>query len=123
MRKLKKYICPIAFSVLSLVLFVALVVVLECVLDNGSYAGAALMYIFLGVWVLLAMPVYCAIYSKVIYKEKCKYIFAVYSGLISSFLHFSNKVSWVLFLWILIWTLLFLALRKRGEANEENRGR
>jgi len=48
MRKMKKYIYPLAFSAIFMILLQVLTVTVESVLDNGSYAGIAWIVLFLG---------------------------------------------------------------------------
>ena len=97
-------------------MYLTLLVVLECVLDNGSYAGIAWVVLFFGIWAFVAVPVYCAKYSKVIHKEKYKYLFAVYNSLVLPLLHFRlHKIGILFFFWTLGLTVLFLVLRTRSE--------
>ena len=123
MHKMKKYIYPVAFSAIFLILRQALIVTVECVLDNGSYAGVAWIALFFGFWAFVAVPVYCAKYSKVIHEEKYKYLFAVYNSLVLPLLHFRlHRIGIIIFFWALGLTVLFLALRTRSEKQAVNRG-
>ena len=123
MHKMKKYIYPVAFSAIFMILLQVLTVTVESVLDNGSYAGIAWIVLFLGFWVFVAVPVYCAKYSKVIHEEKYKYLFAVYNSLVLPLLHFRlHRIGIIIFFWALGLTVLFLALRTRSEKQAVNRG-
>lgn len=123
MHKIKKYIYPVAFSAIFLILLSALVFTVESVLDNGSYAGIAWIALFLGFWAFVAVPVYCAKYSKVIHKEKYKYVFAVYSSLVLPLLHFRlHRIGIIFFFWVLGLTVLLLALRTHSEKQANNKG-
>lgn len=116
MHKMKKYIYPLAFSAIFMILLQVLTVTVESVLDNGSYAGIAWIVLFLGFWVFVAVPVYCAKYSKVVHKEKYKYLFVVYSSLVLPLLHFRlHRIGIIFFFWVLGLTALFLVLRARSE--------
>jgi len=127
-RRIKKYIYPLAFSAMFMILYSALCILLDCVVENGSYAGAALAILFAGAWAVIVVPIYCVKYSKVVYKETYKYIFAVYSGLALSFSHLmffdfdSGVIGGMFFLWVLLLTLLFLALRLYSEKQADNGG-
>ena len=67
--------------------YIILLIVLEIVLPSGDYAGLAYAFIALLIWIFIVMPVYCFKYSKLIYKEKWKFLFIIYNPLIISLCH------------------------------------
>ena len=72
MRKIKKYLYPIVFSAVFLLLLVIIGLVLNAVLERGNYAGSAMIVLFIALWALIVAPIYCFKYSKIIYEEKTK---------------------------------------------------
>lgn len=102
---------------LSLIIFAT---VPGIVLPSGDYAGLFYAGIALVIWISVAVPIYCVIYSKVIREEKLKLLFAFYNPLIVTlcyavpFLVRDNsstfggilKIAVFLFIWVAIWTLI-----------------
>lgn len=85
MKKAKKYIYPPIFSICFFVVFVVLVIVINKFYNNYGGLGLALLFIML--WILVATPIFCFKYSKLIYKEKWKFLFIIYNSLVTSLCH------------------------------------
>ncbi len=87
MKKAKKYIYPFVFSICFFVTYIILAIVLNIVLPSGDYAGLAYAFIALIIWILVATPIFCFKYSKLIYEEKWKFLFIIYNSLVISLCH------------------------------------
>ena len=119
MRKIRKYIDPVAFSAVFLILFTGLKWMLSVLFERGNLAPLGWAGIFLGAWAFLAVPIFCVIYSKRIYKEKRKYLFAVYHSAVVSLSHLmlfdfdrQSYIYGVAFVfWVACWTVLSVLWR------------
>lgn len=85
MKKAKKYIYPFVFSICFYVLFAILGLVIKNFYDN--YGGLGLILLFIILWILVAAPIFCFKYSKLIYKEKRKSLFILYNSLVVTLCH------------------------------------
>lgn len=120
MKKVKKYIYPFIFSAVFLILYVLLAFLFAVVIHfpHGSYAPAALLVLFTLAWVMIILPIYCTIYSKIILNEKFKYLFAAYNCLILCVahilpfnLHNEQYIAVAFLVWVIIWNTVPLLLR------------
>ena len=82
--KIKKYIYPFAFSATFLMLYFFLAFLISKVFSfpHGSYAPVALLVLFTFAWLIVALPIYCIRYSKIVIDEKLKFVFSAYSSLL-----------------------------------------
>ena len=124
MKKAKKYIYPLIFSICFFLTYIILAIVLEIVLPSGDYAGLAYAGIALIIWISVVVPIYCVIYSKIIREEKLKFLFAFYNPLIvtccytfpflkgagSSSVSIIIKIAIFIFIWIAVWTFIPLLI-------------
>ena len=85
MKKAKKYIYPPVFSICFFVIFAVLGIVINKFYNNYGGLGLALLFIML--WILVATPIFCFKYSKLIYEEKWKFLFIIYNSLVISLCH------------------------------------
>ena len=127
MKKAKKYIYPLIFSVGFFVFFEVLGVVINKFCGNREgYGGLGLALLFIILWILVATPIFCFKYSKLIYEEKWKFLFIMYNSLVISlcltgpFLisaipngdaDIIIKITLALFVWIAICTYVSFLIR------------
>lgn len=134
MKKNKKCIFyPIIFSLSFLILYVAFVFFITEVIPfpYGSYAPAALAILFVLAWLMVALPIYCTRYRKIIINEKLKFLFSFYNSLIiivSHMLPFNWSGGEIIIilhfvLWVLLWNIVPLIWRliwSKWEEKEQN---
>ncbi len=128
MKKLKKYIYPVAFSAIFLILYISFALLLTKVISfpHGSYAPAAWAALFTFAWLTIPLPIYCIRYSKIIVDEKLKFVFSAYNSLliiVAHMLPFSlqgeTTVITLFILWVLFWDIVPLIWRLISRKNEE----
>ena len=132
-QKAKKYICPVIFSATFLVSYILLVFLLSKVISfpRGSYAPAALAVLYTFAWLIVALPIYCRTYNKIIIDVKFKFVFSAYNSLViivSHVLPFNVRGEWRILthfaLWVLFWNEILLVFqlisRKYEEKHAEN---
>lgn len=127
MRKLKKYIYPIIFSVAFLISCVAVAIIIDLTFAQGDYGGLGLAMLFLLVWIMFVLPIYCARYCKIIVDEKLKLLFLAYNSLlivVSHILPFNLKdepTIIILFIfWVLFWSAVPILSRSASDKQENN---
>ena len=134
MKKIKKYIYPVAFSAIFLILYISFGLLLTKVISfpYGSYAPAAWAVLFVLAWLIFALPIYCIRYSKIIIDEKLKFLFSAYNSLliiVSHILPFNlqgeKEIITYFILWVLLWNVVpliwRLISRKHEGKNTENK--
>ena len=128
MKKIKKYIYPIAFCAIFLILYSSFMLLLTKLISfpYGSYAPAALAVLFTLAWLIIALPIYCIRYSKIIVDEKLKFLFSIYNSLLIIVLHIlpfnlqGEITIIVLFvLWVLFWNIVPLICRLSSLKHKE----
>ncbi|MBQ7106990.1 MAG: hypothetical protein IJN93_05700 [Clostridia bacterium] len=128
MKKTKKFIYPVIFSALFLILYISFVLLLTTVISfpNGSYAPAALAVLFTFAWLIIALPIYCIRYSKIIVDEKLKFLFPVYNSLLIILSHMlpfnlqgETRIITHFVLWVLFWNMVPLICRLISRKYEE----
>ena len=131
MKKVKKYIYPVIFSICFFVTYIILAIVLEVALPSGDYAGLGYIFIVLLIWIFIVMPIYCFRYCKLIRQEKHKFLFGFYNALVVVICHIAPfmrepgtstfnvviKIAVFLFVWALLWSILFF--KSRANSCEE----
>ena len=128
MKKFKKYIYPIAFGAIFLILFPSFMLLLNKLISfpHGSYAPAAWAVLFTLAWLILALPIYCIRYSKIIVDEKLKFLFSTYNSLLIIVLHIlpfnlqgETTIIVLFILWVLFWNIVPLICRLISRKHEE----
>ena len=127
MKKLKKFIYPFAFSIGFFLFYFILGTVVNTVCTADNYGGLVSALFIIMFWILIVIPIYCVIYSKIIQNGKHKFLFAIYNALVLSFsyiLPFSLEdetyiYGFILFVWVLIWTGIPLFVRVFSLKNAE----
>ena len=135
MKKVKKYVYPFIFSIGFFVFYVVLGVVINKFYGNREgYGGLGLFMLFIILWVLVAIPVYCFRYCKLIRQEKHKFLFGFYNPFVVVLCHIGPfiisagpsslnviiKIAIFLFVWALFWNvLLFKPREKSCEESEQ----
>ena len=129
MKKAKKYIYPIIFSVAFLVYYNILFLLIDKVIPfpGGSYAPASLAVLLIFAWIIVPLPIYCIRYNKTIIDEKLKFLFSIYNSLLIITSHvlvlpFNWQGLWRTFthfvLWVLFWNILLLVFRLNARKHE-----
>ncbi len=128
MKKAKKFIYPVIFSASFLILYISFVILLTTVISfpHGSYAPAAWAVLFVLAWLIVALPIYCIRYSKIIIDEKLKFLFPIYNSLliiVSHILPFNlqneKEIITYFILWVLFWNIVSLVCRLLSRKYEE----
>ena len=83
MKKAKKYVYPFVFSIGFYVFYIILGTIINT-LDFEGYGGLGLFMLIIILWILVATPIFCFKYSKLIYEEKWKFLFIIYNSLVIS---------------------------------------
>ncbi len=120
MKKIKKYIYPIAFCAIFLILYPSFMLLFTKLISfpHGSYAPAAWAVLFTLVWLIIALPIYCIRYSKIIIDEKLKLVFLAYNSLLIIAAHIlpfnlqgETTIIILFILWVLFWNFVPLICR------------
>ncbi len=126
MKKLKKYIYPPIFSIGFLSFWIAVAIITNSLVSNKTYAGAALAVLILLAWLIIALPIYCIRYSKIILDEKFKILFAVYNSFLIIVAHIfpfnlqgEATIVIAFIIWVLFWNTIPLICRLNARKNEE----
>ena len=137
MKKIKKYIYPFIFSMCFFLTYAILSIVIGLVLPRGDYAGLAYAMIVLIVWVMIIMPIFSLGYSKLIYREKYKFVFGFYNPLVIALCHTGPflipaipgsdvdiivKIALAVFGWVAIWTFVPLHVRLTAAKEQAENG-
>lgn len=118
MKKFKKFIFPPIFSIGFIAYFMASGSIINATPVEG-YGGIGLFILILFVWLIIALPIYCIIYSKIIVNEKLKFVFSAYNSLLIIVLHLlplnnlQHHLTMVthFVLWVLFWNMVPLCIR------------
>ncbi len=127
MRKLKKYIYPLVFSFGFIAFWVALVKIINVTSTGEGYGGLGLAMLILFAWLIVALPIYCIRYSKIIVDEKLKSLFCAYNFLLIIVAHVlpfnlqgETRIVIYFILWVLFWSVFPLFWRLISRKHEEN---
>ena len=114
--KIKKFLYPFVFLIISFVYLLVSLVISNLFFDNGDWS--ALGFFFTTVILLLAVivPIYCVKYSKLIQGERFNILFAVYNTVVILSPYMLPLIKTkaahgyiiVFFIWILFWSMLLL---------------
>ncbi len=136
MKKAKKYIYPFVFSIGFFVFYIILGTIINT-LDFEGYGGLGLFMLIIILWVLVTIPIYCFMYSKLILEEKYKFLFGFYNSLVIALCYTGPffisaipngdvdiiiKIALAIFGWIAICTYVSYLIRINTikEPNENN---
>ena len=135
MKKVKKYIYPFIFSICFFVFYFFLAFYISTAGFDG-YGGLGVALLIIALWVLLVVPIYCFIYSKLIYEKKRKFLFIIYNSFVVSLcytgpfmsgagpssLNVIIKIAVFLFYWVAICTYVsyLIRLNTTKEPDENN---
>ncbi len=130
MRKIKKYIYPLIFSIGFIAFWGALVTIINAIPSEG-YGGLGLGVLILFAWILIVIPIHSIRYSKLIIDEKLKFLFSAYNSLLIIVAHIlpfnlqgETRIIIYFILWVLFWNVVPLILRliscKSKEKDTEN---
>jgi hypothetical protein len=87
MSKLKGFIYPFVFSIGFFVSYLILLIVINTLDFSEGYGGLGLFFLFVILWVLVAIPIYCFRYCKIIFREKLIFLFVLYNSIVVAFSH------------------------------------
>ena len=135
MKKVKKYIYPFIFPICFFVFYFFLAFYISTAGFDG-YGGLGVALLIIALWVLLVVPIYCFIYSNLIYEKKRKFLFIIYNSLVVSLcytgpfmsgagpssLNVIIKIAVFLFYWVAICTYVsyLIRLNTTKEPDENN---
>ena len=127
---MKKWLFPIAYAIISIVIFLLIGVLGVC--GNGDGAGyGGVVIIFCGIifYCLIIVPAMCLVYSKrCLSGERFRVLFTFYQSLLISLPYLilfikDNETflySFILFVWCELWSLLGLVKFKRKIKNKND---
>ena len=125
MKKVNKYIYPFNFSICFFVFYFFLAFYISVAGFDG-YGGLGVALLIIALWVLLMVPIYCFMYSKLIYELKWKFLFIIYNSLVVSLCYTGPflmaatpngdadvvlKIALALFSWVAICTYVSYLIR------------
>ncbi len=127
MKKAKKYIYPFIISIVFFIfLFISVAIINNFYGHREGYGGLGIALLLIILWILVAIPVYCFKYIKLIYEEKRKSLFIIYNSLVvslcytgpffkpavsSSDVDIIIKITLALFGWVAICTYISYLIR------------
>ncbi len=118
MKKVFQWCCPIVFSIVSFLVFYISIIIIDEFIETEGYGGIGIAALVVFVWILIAIPIYCYFYRKLVRNERLKLLFALYNPLVIScsytlpFLISSggddiviiSQIAIVLFIWVATWS-------------------
>ena len=126
MKKSKKYIYPLFFSIGFVVSWTVLVIVLNTTSSGEGYGALGIGMLILFAWLIFALPIYYIRYSKIIVDEKLKFLFSTYNSLLIIVLHIlpfnlQGEATIIVYfvLWVLFWNIVSLICRLVSRKHEE----
>ena len=126
MKKSKKYVYPLFFSIGFVVSWIVLVMVLNATSSGEGYGALGVGVLILFAWLIFALPIYCTRYSKIIVAEKFKFLFSAYNSLLIIVLHIlpfnlQGEITIIVHfvLWVLFWNIVPLICRLVSRKHEE----
>lgn len=124
MKRIKKYIYPLIFSIGFIAFWGATVTIINA--TSEGYGGLGLGLLILFVWILIVIPIHNIRYSKLIIDEKLKFLFSAYNSLLIIATHIlpfnlrgEESISIAFGVWVIIWNVVPLLLRFISVKNEE----
>ncbi len=123
MKKLKKYLYPVFFSLGFLIFWTASCFIINLFVSALDYANLAWGILILFAWFFIAIPIYGIRYSKIILDEKRKILFVAYNSLlivVGHILTFGHPTILIIITpWALFWN--FIPLLWRSVTREERK--
>lgn len=129
MKKAKKYIYPFILSAGFIVFGRTVGLIVNA--TTAGYGRLGLAFLILFAWLLVALPIYCIRYSKIILDEKLKFLFTFYNAFVLSLFSIFHlegarfMYSSIHFVWVAILTLIPLLIRlnftKKQHDNNSNK--
>ncbi len=128
MKKILKFAYPVLTSLLFYVFFFVMVFAINYAYSGEGYGGLGLALLLIVLWVLVAVPLSCYFYGKIIRNEKHKYLYATYNAFITALVYFlpfasedeTYQYGLILFGWVLLWSLVFTAIQRSDLPVAEN---
>jgi hypothetical protein len=131
MKKAKKYVYPLLYSVGFLIFWVMLVFIINSTSSGTGYGGLVLGMLILFSWLILGLPICCIRYCKIIADEKSKFGFCIYNYLMIIIFHLlpfnlRGQLEIIAFfvIWVLFWNIVPMNFRsepiKKEEKDTEN---
>ncbi|MBQ4132105.1 MAG: hypothetical protein IJD71_07175 [Clostridia bacterium] len=136
MKKAKKYVYPFVFSIGFYVFYIILGTIINT-LDFEGYGGLGLFMLIIILWILVATPIFCFKYSKLIYEEKWKFLFIIYNSLVISLCHTGPflisaipgndadiiiKITLAIFGWVALCTYVSFLIRLNTTDGQDDNG-
>lgn len=124
MKKTKIYLYPFIFSAVFIAIWITIGMIYNAI-DNFALA-LLIQLVFFFVWVIVALPIYCIRYSKIIINEKSKFALSIYNSLLIMMTHIlplnlGETTGFKLFiLWVLFWSLTPLILQLNKSKNQND---
>ena len=125
MKKAKKYIYPLLFSIGFLILWILLVITINAIFNDGGYGGLGWGLLILFAWLIFGLPICCIKYSKIIVDEKLKFLFFAYNSLMIIVFHMlpfnlqgETTIIVLFILWVLFWNIVPLICRLSAAKHE-----
>ena len=124
MKKTKIYLYPFIFSAVFIAIWITIGMIYNAI-DNLALA-LLIQLVFFFVWVIVALPIYCIRYSKIIINEKLKFALSIYNSLLIMMTHIlplnlGETIGFKLFiLWVLLWSLTPLILQLNKSKNQND---
>lgn len=124
MKKTKIYLYPFIFSAVFIAIWITIGMIYNAI-DNLALA-LLIQLVFFFVWVIVALPIYCIRYSKIIINEKSKFALSIYNSLLIMMTHIlplnlGETTGFKLFiLWVLFWSLTPLILQLNKSKNQND---
>ena len=125
---MKKWLFPIAYAIISIVIFLLIGVLGVCGNGDGTgYGGVVIILCGIIFYCLIIVPAMCLVYSKrCLSGERFRVLFTLYQSLLISLpyliLFFKDNetflYSLILFVWCELWSLLGLIKFKRKIKNK-----
>ena len=126
MKKAKKYIYPLLFSIGFLIPWILLVITINATFNDDGYGGLVLGLLILFAWLIFGLPICCIRYSKIIMDEKSKFVFCAYNSLLIIAAHIlpfnlQGEITIIthFILWVLFWNVVPLIYRLISRKHEE----
>ena len=127
---MKKWLFPIAYAIISIVIFLLIGVLGVCGNGDGTgYGGVVIILCGIIFYCLIIVPAMCLVYSKrCLSRERFRVLFAFYQSLLISLPYLilfikDNETflySFILFVWCELWSLLGLVKFKRKIKNKND---
>ena len=127
MKKAKKYIYPLLFSIGFLISWILLAITINATFNDDGYGGLVLGLLILFAWLIFGLPICCIRYSKIIIGENLKFLFCAYNSLMIIVFHMlpfnlqgQTTIIALFILWVLFWNIVPLICRLKSPKHEEN---